>query len=232
MESKTTIHQMLVGNKIFVPNHHKAYSWEAPQENCKSKTQTEVFLLDLVNYNNGSSMTPFHFGSFQFEKRSENNFYVMDGQQRLTTIVIFLSVLFSKLKALRVLTESEEFLYEDTIKRKSTYRFETIDYDNQAFKDYVIDQIKKDKYGIETESAGRIVNAFDFFSNALEGKCETFLTNMLKTVCHASCTTLTIERQSGSNPDIAKLYNKSSNLSCIYLEINYIRFNLNISISH
>lgn len=205
MESKTKIHQMLAGNKIFVPNHLKAYSWETPQENCKSKTQTEVFLSDLVDYNNGSSMTPFHFGSFQFEKRSGNNFYVMDGQQRLTTIVIFLSALFSKLKALRVLTESEEFLYEDMIKRKSTYHFETIDYDNQLFKDYVTDQIKKNKNGNKAESAQRIVNAFDFFSNALEGKDETFLTNMLKTVCQATCTTYTIERRSGSNPDIARL---------------------------
>jgi len=205
MELKTTIHQMLAGVNISVPNHLKAYSWETPQGGNKLKTQTDVFLSDLVDYNNGSSMTPFHFGSFQFEKRSECNFYVMEGEQRLTTIVIFLSALFSKLKALRVLKESEEFLYEDTIKRKSTYRFETIDNDNQIFKDYVVDQIKKNKYGFETESAQRIVNAFDFFSNALEGKDKTSLTNLLIAVCHASCTTRTIERQSGSNPDIARL---------------------------
>ena len=205
MESITTIQQMLAGNKIFVPNDLKAYSWETPQGGNKSKTQTEVFLSDLVDYNNSSSMTPFHFGGFQFKNRSENNFYIMDGQQRLTTIVIFLSAVFSKLKALRVLTESEEFLYEDTIKRKSTYRFETIDSDNQIFKDYVVDQIKRDKCGVQIESAQRIVNVFDYFSNALGVKDETFLTLMLKAVCQASCTTHTIETQSGCNPDIAKL---------------------------
>ncbi len=38
------------------------------------------------------------------------------------------------------------------VKRNSTYRFGTVEYDDQFFKDFVIDQSKKDKNGIETQS--------------------------------------------------------------------------------
>ena len=62
----------------------------------------------------------------------------------------FLLALFSRLKGIRQLqlSECEDESFEDLIKRKSTYRFATVGYDNQLFKDYVIDQIKKDNNGL------------------------------------------------------------------------------------
>lgn len=35
--------------------------------------------------------------------------------------------------------------------RKSVHRFETVNYDKQLFKDYAVNQTKKDKNGIKTE---------------------------------------------------------------------------------
>jgi uncharacterized protein with ParB-like and HNH nuclease domain len=112
------------------------------------------------------------------KKKPDKKFGVIDGQQRLTTIVIFLSALFKRLSSIRKLTETEQETFEDIIKRNSTYRFETVDYDKQLFKDYVIDQTKKDKNGLETASAKRIVNAFDFFASQLEIK-----TNLIYLKC-------------------------------------------------
>jgi len=83
----------------------------------------------------------------------------------------------------------EEESFEDIIKRKSIYRFETVDYDKQLFKDYVIDQIKKDKNGLETESANRIVTAFDFFVSHLKEKNESYLIKILDIIQNAICTT-------------------------------------------
>ncbi len=123
-------------------------------------------------------------------------FGVIDGQQRLTTIVIFLSALFKRLRTIRELTETEQEIFEDIIKRNSTYHFETVDYDKQLFKDYVIDQTKKDKNGLETASAKRIVNAFDFFIFQLENKDEPYLVKMLDTIQNAACTTHTVNDES------------------------------------
>ena len=189
MESSTTIKQMLAGNKIFVPSYQRAYSWDIEVKGDKVSKQVNTFLSDLEEYDRSATKAKYYFGHFLFQKKSENEFGIIDGQQRLTTIVIFLSVLFKRLKAIRSLSESEDEHFEDMIKRKSTYRFETVDYDRQFFRDYVIDQTKIDTNGIETESAKRMANAFEFFSKKLAGKDENYLLRMLDTIQSSSCTT-------------------------------------------
>jgi hypothetical protein len=67
MEALTTINEMLLGNKIFIPSYHqRAYSWETPLENNQIKTQTEVFLSDLEDFTKSSTQAPFYFGHFLF----------------------------------------------------------------------------------------------------------------------------------------------------------------------
>lgn len=198
MEASTTINKMLAGNKIFVPSYQRAYSWETPSANDSRnlKTHTDVFLQDLIDYNRSSAKIPYYFGHFLFEEKGDSYFGVIDGQQRLTTIVIFLSALFTKLTSLRTLTDDEEMLKENMIIRRANYIFSTVDYDNQLFKDYVINQVKKNKSGLETESARRIVKAFDFFTNVCADKDEQSLTKMLKTVSEATCTTHPVKNES------------------------------------
>lgn len=180
---------MLAGNRVFVPSYQRAYSWDTEFDNNKTPKQINTFLTDLEDYNRSSTNSKYYFGHFLFEEKADGKFGVIDGQQRLTTIVIFLSAIFSQLKSIRPLTEKEQETFEDIIKRNSTYRFATVDYDNQLFKDYVIDQIKKDKNGLETISAKRIVDTFDFFSQKLSNKDEAYLLKMLKTIENSSCTT-------------------------------------------
>ena len=196
MEASTTIKKMLSGNKIFVPDYQRAYSWDTELENSKPPRQVNIFLSDLEDYTRSSTKSKYYFGHFLFEEKSESKFGVIDGQQRLTTILIFLSAIFNRLKSIRKLSESEDDFFEDMIKRKSTYRFETVGYDNQLFKDYVVDQIKKDKNGLETESAKRIVNAFDFFSKKMIDKNEKYLLKMLETISDSSCTTHPVKDES------------------------------------
>ncbi len=196
MEASTTIKQMLAGNRIFVPTYQRAYSWDTELEKSNSPKQVNTFFSDLEDYNKSSTKSRYYFGHFLFEEKNEKQFGIIDGQQRMTTIVIFLSALFNRLQQIRPLKETEQETFEDIIKRNSTYRFETVDYDKQLFKDYVIDQIKKDKKGLETESAKRIVTAFDFFSSQLADKDETYLLKMLDTVQSASCTTHPVKDES------------------------------------
>lgn len=196
MEASTTIKQMLAGNKIFVPSYQRAYSWDTEIEKSNSPKQVNVFLSDLEEYNRSTSKSRYYFGHFLFEEKDQNSFGVIDGQQRLTTIVIFLSALFSRLKQIRPLNEIEIEIYEDIIKRNSTYRFETVDYDKQLFRDYVIDLVKKDKKGLETESARRIVIASDFFSSHFIEKDEYYLLKMLDTIQNSSCTTHPVKDES------------------------------------
>ncbi|MCD8411943.1 DUF262 domain-containing protein [Tenacibaculum finnmarkense genomovar finnmarkense] len=196
MKPSTTVKQMLAGNKIHVPSYQRAYSWETEFDAKKTPKQVNTFITDLEDYNKSTTKSKYYFGHFLFEEQSENTFGIIDGQQRMTTIVIFLSALFSRLKEIRPLNDAEEEIFEDIIKRRNTYRFETVDYDKQLFKDYIIDQSKKDKNGLETTSAKRIVEAFDFFTFIFSDKNEHYLLQMLNTVQNASCTTHPVKDES------------------------------------
>ncbi|MFD2717100.1 DUF262 domain-containing protein [Hymenobacter monticola] len=196
MEASSTIKKMLAGNKVVVPTYQRAYSWDTEAKKENSTKQVNVFLRDLEQYNTSSAKTPYYFGHFLFEEKTKEDFAVIDGQQRLTTLVIFLSALFTRLKAIRPLTDPEIEAKEDMVKRNSTYRFETVDYDRQLFKDYVIDQEQKDSSGLSTTSAKRIVAAFDFFTNVLADKDESYLVKMLETVSAATCTTHPVRDES------------------------------------
>jgi len=103
MEASTTIRKMLAGNEIKVPSYQRAYSWDTPMEKSDRNTQTDVFLSDLEEYSRSHANSPYYFGHFLFEEKKGQEFHVIDGQQRLTTIVIFLSALFARLKNIRAL---------------------------------------------------------------------------------------------------------------------------------
>ncbi len=194
MEASTTIRKMMAGNRIVVPAYQRAYSSDTPTKNSDITTQTDVFLLDLEEYGRSNTQSPHYFGHFIFEEHNDA-FSVIDGQQRLTTLVIFLSALFAKLKA-RALTEEEEECYEDMVKRRNKIRFLTVDYDEQLFLDYVINQTKSDHNGLDTESSRRIVRAFDFFKEQLTEKSEDYLIKMLSIISEATCTTHPVTNES------------------------------------
>lgn len=195
MERSTTIRKMMANNKIMVPSYQRAYSWDTPIEGTDRNTQTDVFLTDLEEYSRSNAKNPYYFGHFLFEEKGQQ-FYVIDGQQRLTTIVIFLSALFAKLENRRKLSEEEEICREDMIKRRSEIRFSTVDYDRQLFLDYVIERRKTDHTGLETESARRIVRAFDFFNRQLSDKPEEYLTRMLSIISESTCSTHPVRDES------------------------------------
>lgn len=195
MEASSTIQKMMAGNKVFVPTYQRAYSWDTETDSKKPPKQVNTFLTDLEEFNRSKAAATYYFGHFLFEKRDER-FGIIDGQQRLTTIVIFLSALLRQLKEIRELKDEEKEAYEDIVKRNSTYRFETVDYDDQLFKDYVIKGGHQNHGGLETESAKRIVRAYDFFVKQLKGQDATQLENFLRTVRNASCSTRLVSNES------------------------------------
>ena len=187
METKTTIRKMLSGNYISVPKYQRAYSWDTDK-------QVKQFLEDIDDYIASKSDKPYYFGHFIFEKEkdSTDKYYIIDGQQRLTTIEIFLSAVFNKLKNLKKnegLTDDEVEIKEDTIKRNAKYRFSTVEYDDAFFKDYVIDGAKSSKKNLETLSTERIADAFDYFKKELRNKSVADCENYIDKIINSACTT-------------------------------------------
>ncbi len=186
MDASTNIRQMLSDKNIFVPIYQRAYSWE--------DKQTRQFLADLQDYVESHTTSSYYFGHFLFEENGNRSFAIIDGQQRLITITIFISAIYSRLKELtESLSEDDQFLYGTLVKVGQTYRFSTVDYDDQLFRDYVINKVKTDHNGLDTESKKRIVAAYDYFVSQLKVYDNESLHIMLDAVANATCTTHTVK---------------------------------------
>lgn len=193
MEPRTTVKDLLAGNRITVPDYQRAYSWNTTDND---KGHVNTFLNDILDYIKSGSSAPYYFGHFLFEQRKEHDFAVIDGQQRLTTISIFLSVTFRLMKENGDWSEEDTEMYEDMVKRNSTYRFSTVDYDNWLLRDYVVDKTKQDLYGIKTISGKRITTAYDYFYKQLQKLGLDTIKQLLFAVSKAVCTTHIVTSES------------------------------------
>jgi hypothetical protein len=96
---------------IRVPDYQRAFAWEVEQ--------IDLFIGDLEEY---ESKTGYYFGHFIVEKECEGIWEVVDGQQRLTTFALFLTVC-------RVLVPAESHVAFDMLGK-----FSTVSYDVEAMK--------------------------------------------------------------------------------------------------
>lgn len=196
MSPSTTICQMLSNKSIYVPNYQRAYSWETELEQNKTPRQVNIFLNDLQAYIKSQPSSPYYFGHFLYEAKSDTEYAIVDGQQRLTTITIFVAALINRLKELRELSETETRDYQDMIKKCYEYHFSTVEYDNQFFRDYVIDRVKTNSNSLDTISKQRIVVAYDFFYKEFQKMTEDQILELFDVVKSASCTTHIVRNES------------------------------------
>lgn len=174
---------------IKVPDYQRAYSWD--------DTQIEQFLLDIKEYIDKKGIN-YYIGHFLFEKKDNEKIgYIIDGQQRLTTIIIFLSSAFEKIKKLNngELSAEELNIYKSIIENNGEIKFSTVDYDNKLFKERVIYR-EKGVVKPDTQSQSRILEAVKYFNKKLEKETIENLINMVKIITNASCTLNEVLNQS------------------------------------
>ncbi len=139
----------LFGNSdnIRIPAYQRAYSWENKQCN--------QFLDDLIEQKGKT----YYLGQFLFE-REEDTLFIIDGQQRLTTTILFLSAI-AKVKGIRKSnTDHIKAIY-------LTDAFKTIDDDQVIFKKVTQKHLVSAIDNTETISQRRIINAFNLFETEL-----------------------------------------------------------------
>jgi uncharacterized protein with ParB-like and HNH nuclease domain len=156
METETQIENKTAENikslfeaseSIRIPAYQRAYSWESKQ--CSQ------FLEDLLE----QKSKRYYLGQFLFEKDGETLF-IIDGQQRLTTTILFLSAI----------SKIQEKKGENIDKIKETYLtdvFRTIEDDQIIFKKVSQKHLVSAIDDTETISQKRIIEAFNFFETEL-----------------------------------------------------------------
>ena len=157
------ISSLFDGRTIFnIPEYQRAYAW--------SILQLIDFMDDINNQKIGRS---YFLGTVLFEEKGLDGNYelidIVDGQQRLTTIIIFMSTLISRLRELSSSEEESEdidLLYETYVKHRRQYKLRALEEDNDFFHSYILED-KNGKNFIRTPAQRRLYEAKEFFKNRL-----------------------------------------------------------------
>ncbi len=157
-----TLNELLVGDRLFhIPVYQRGYAWE--EKNLQDlwedlyhlETSKKHYFGTVLLKDSGTTATV----GFKAFKRLE----VIDGQQRLTTVLVLLREIISQANADQV---SE--LEEGYLKYQTHYKLNPLGSDGDFFRDFIIDRKEHLNEDAHTRSQKRLVAAKDFFKERIE----------------------------------------------------------------
>ena len=173
MSENYVVENLIGGNDFFeIPEYQRAYSWEMPQ--------WEQFIDDLKNVKE-----KYYLGHFLFEEGTDR-LLVIDGQQRITTCMIFFRAVISCLEKRGVENKIKlfkHFLF-DTIREKA--RLKTVAYDNNFFNDLIVKNIAPQ--APDTKSQHNIKNALEYFEKEFDNLTSEEILQMADLLVNATVT--------------------------------------------
>lgn len=138
-----------------IPVYQRAYAWE--------KANWSVFLEDVIEQSardNGYS-----YGNILLEIIKEDSEYeIIDGQQRLTTLIIFMRALINVLQQKKADGEMIEDLESSFIKRKGIIKLKPVDNDRACFNAIIVENTD---YTVNSPSQKCMFGAKEYFSTEL-----------------------------------------------------------------
>lgn len=139
------------GDKYIIPIYQRNYAW--------GKGQVEQLIQDILDFSEEYKDKPYYIGTLVVFERKETNeiiYETIDGQQRLTTLSILLSILKNKVK--------EKFEFTPLLS------YESRELSNKTFEDiYTIQEDKKDDiFSNGDEYNATMKNAYETICTKLE----------------------------------------------------------------
>ncbi len=155
-----SIFELFSGDKHFkVPQYQRAYAW--------SEKQLIDFLDDI---NNQRKDKEYFFGTILFQDNGVRDGFeqidIVDGQQRITTLVIFMKVLLNVLGS----KDGGQDYSRDIrryLKDKECYKLELIHMDDEFFKTYIVENNPVNEDFLQTPSQRRLYFSRRFFEREL-----------------------------------------------------------------
>ncbi|MGZ3762151.1 MAG: DUF262 domain-containing protein [Mucilaginibacter sp.] len=129
---QTTVRGIFDGSRIFnVPIYQRAYSWD-------KDNHLPYFFNDLVNQ---QADRPYFLGTFLFHDYGKTGDFevidIIDGQQRLTTMIIFMNVLITNTQKCGSALVSER-TYRIFIRDGDTYKLQLSNEDSAFLHQYIL----------------------------------------------------------------------------------------------
>ncbi len=163
--------------QYIIPTYQRAYSWE--------EYQLRQFLRDLIEHNSCDEMNFYSFGNIMLEQENNTSYNIIDGQQRLTTIYIFLRAILNIAKEKNLYLDDSYPLnvLENCFKTAKFYKLRPVQYDRACFDTIIIEN--KDEYKPDTLSQERMIMAKKFFINQLQNISSDELKSLYRTLTNS-----------------------------------------------
>jgi uncharacterized protein with ParB-like and HNH nuclease domain len=144
--------ELFNGDKVFIiPKYQRAYAW--------GEKQLDEFLDDIHNQNKSSH---YFFGTILFEEKNPIDGYeqieIVDGQQRITTLVIFMKILLKNMKN-KIEDRKYKILQKRFIKDEYFHKLQALDIDNEFFKTYIVGNNEPNNKSFDSPSQKRLWKA-------------------------------------------------------------------------
>ena len=165
-----SLDELLIGNRLFdIPVYQRSYAWES--KNLEDLWEDLYYLDDAKIHFFGTLLLKDSGESTRAGTTTFKRLDVIDGQQRLTTVLILLREIISQMKDVidKEIQNDVPKLEEDYLKPKSHYKLNLMGDDAKFFTDFVIDD-NEHPNEIQTIAQRRLVDAKMFFRGKLQKK--------------------------------------------------------------
>ena len=154
-----TISELFDGRKIFnIPKYQRAYAWE--------EKQLKDFVEDIENQNPDKD---YFFGTILLQEQQRRERFemidIVDGQQRITTLIIFMKLLLARCGEI----DNDVTMLENTyIRVHNRYKLRILETDNDFFTSYILQDNQPIDNQVHTPSQSRLIKAKNFLAQWLE----------------------------------------------------------------
>ncbi len=169
---ENTIHSLIDLYKLStfsIPAYQRAYSWDCDP-------QLHTFIADLRDQakttkddNKNNNKKTYFLGTLLLHEINKSQIHIVDGQQRMTTAVIFIAAALNRYRenssifSGKYFKEKELRNYFIFNEVEEVQKFKTISEDNPFFRSYIL-KIVETTVSEESPSSCKLKQAFDFFT--------------------------------------------------------------------
>ena len=170
--AKLRIDNIFNGKTYFtIPDYQRSYAWE--------EKQLKDFFEDYMNNYNSQD---YYYGTIllQITKKDKKEFCdIVDGQQRFTTLIIFMRCLISRLSSMN--HEETNMYYKHFIKNGDLYILKLQSDDNDFFSTVILDGKNESK--TKTPAQKRLLYAKNFFEEKIKKCSDELILELIDRIC-------------------------------------------------
>lgn len=218
---KSTIKTIFDGTRIFnVPVYQRSYSW--------NNDNLQEFLTDLVNQYKDRK---YFLGSFLFHINGTRDEFsvidIVDGQQRLTTFIIFIQALLKKLVEKNSLLVSQR-TQRIFIKDEDVYKLELSNEDTSFLHNYILSDYPLDKIKTNTPSQSLLLESKIFFTEELNNLGIEILEKIYQTSTEADVLLYVVDEINSATQIFELLNDRGKQLTDLEAIKSFLMYNIGL----